>query len=406
MIRLMLYAIMLMFYFSPPISLRSRDYSSMSNDHSIMSRLPLLLILFFIIALLAYLQWPEAEQKQQKFQRVVAVKVTTAKLADFKDSIEAIGTARANEQVFITSKYSDLIEQIFFNDGQLVKQGDVLVRLNNQEELAKVSELEANLSESMAQLKRFQELLTSKATSKSLVDQQEAQTKAIAAQLQSARTKLNDLSIKAPFDGVLGFREVSLGTYINAGDVITSLDDLSLLKVDFTLPERFLPTIKRGQSVIALNSAYKNQQFLGKISSIDTRINPITRTLKVRVEIPNESLALRPGMLLNIEVVRQVETLLQLPESAIIPIENQHFVFIINNENPQEPRVVRKSITIGRRLPGVVEVLAGVNQQALIVVEGALKLRDGARVKIINSLENSNIEGSSFEGKSLEEKDQ
>jgi len=378
----------------------------MSNGNAITNRLPLLLMLFFIIGLLVYLQWPETAQKQQKFQRIVSVKVTTAKLADFKDSIEAIGTARANEQVFITSKYSDLIEQIFFNDGQLVKQGDVLVRLNNQEELAKVSELAANLSESMAQLNRFQELLSSKATSRSLVDQQEAQTKAIAAQLQSARTKLNDLSIKAPFDGVLGFRDVSLGAYINAGDVITSLDDLSLIKVDFTLPERFLPTIKRGQSVIALNSAYKNQQFLGKISSIDTRINPITRTLKVRVEIPNESLALRPGMLLNIEVVRQVETLLQLPESAIIPIENQHFVFIIDNDNPQEPTAVRKSITIGRRLPGVVEVLTGVNQQALIVIEGALKLRDGARVKIINPLESSNIEGSSFEGKSLEEKGQ
>ncbi len=370
----------------------------MSNDHPITSRLPLLFILFFIIALLAYLQWPETELKEQKFQRIVSVKVIRAKLADFKDSIEAIGTARANEQVFITSKYADLIELIFFNDGQLVKQGDVLVRLNNQEELAKVSELTANLSESMAQLQRFQELLSSKATSKSLVDQQEAQTKVIAAQLQSARTKLNDLSIKAPFDGVLGFREVSLGAYINAGDVITSLDDLSLIKVDFTLPERFLPTIKRGQSVIALSSAYKNQQFLGKISSIDTRINPVTRTLKVRVEIPNKSLALRPGMLLNIEVVRQVETLLQLPESAIIPIENKHFVFTINNKNPQEPTAVRKSITIGRRLPGVVEVLAGVNQQELIVIEGALKLRDGARVKVINqfkqaSLKNSNIEG-------------
>lgn len=364
----------------------------MSNDNPITSRLPLLLILFFIIGLLVYLQWPKTAQKEQKFQRIVSVKVTTAKLADFKDSIEAIGTARANEQVFITSKYSDLIEQVFFNDGQLVKQGDVLVRLNNQEELAKVNELEANLSESVAQLKRFQELLSSKATSKSLVDQQEAKTKAIAAQLQSARTKLNDLSIKAPFDGVLGFREVSLGAYINAGDVITSLDDLSLIKVDFTLPERFLPTIKLGQSVTALNVAYENQQFVGQISSIDTRINPVTRTLKVRAEIPNESLALRPGMLLNIEVVRQVETLLQLPESAIIPIENKHFIFVVHGKNPQEQTAVRKSITIGRRLPGVVEILAGVNQQELIVIEGALKLRDGAKVKVISPLENSNLE--------------
>lgn len=365
----------------------------MSNDNPIMSRLPLFIILFFLIGLVSYIQWPENEQKKKKFQRVVSVKTTTAKLAGFKDSIEAIGTARANEQVLITSKYADFIEQVFFDDGQLVKKGDVLIRLNNQEESAKVSELEANLSESVAQLTRFQELLSSKATSKSLVDQQEAKTKAITAQLQSARTKLNDLSIKAPFDGVLGFREVSLGAYINAGSVITSLDDLSLIKVDFTLPERFLPTIKLGQSIIALNTAYKNQEFIGNITSIDSRVNPVTRTMKVRAEIPNKNLILRPGMLLSIEIVRQVETLLQLPESAIIPIENKHFVFVISTESGKSPIATRKSIDIGRRLPGIVEVLGGLNESEHVVIEGALKLRDGINVKVINQLSTPDSEG-------------
>ena len=365
----------------------------MPNDNAIASRLPLFIILSLLVAIVIYTQWPEVEQKEETFQRIVSVKVTKAALAEFKDSIEAIGTARANEKVFITSKYSDLVDQIFFNDGQLVNKGDTLIRLNNQEELAKVSELEANLSESMAQLKRFQDLLSSKATSKSLVDQQEAKTKAIAAQLQSARTKLNDLVIKAPFDGVLGFRDVSLGSYIDAGSIITSLDDLSLIKVDFNLPERFLPTIKLGQSIIALNSAYKNKQFIGKISSIDTRINPVTRSLKVRAEIPNKDLALRPGMLLNIELVRQVETLLQIPESSIIPIEDNHFIFTVSGDDPQKFTAIRKSITIGRRLPGVVEVIAGIKQDELIVIEGALKLRDGAKVKVINPFEQTNSEG-------------
>lgn len=363
----------------------------MSNDNPIITRLPLLLIVFLLVTLVVYIQWPESEQQKQKFKRIISVKTTQVKLAEFKDSIEAIGTARANEQVLVTSKYSDLVEQIFFNDGQLVKQGDVLIRLNNQEELAKVSELEANLSESVAQLKRFRELLTSKATSKSLVDQQEAKTKAIAAQLQSARTKLNDLTIKAPFDGILGFREVSVGAYIDAGDIITSLDDLSLIKVDFTLPERFLPTIKQGQTIIALSSAYKNKTFMGTISSIDSRINPITRSLKVRAEIPNKDLVIRPGMLLTIEVVRQVETLLQLPESTIIPIEDKHFVFVINQDDNDENIAKRKSITIGRRLPGVVEVLAGIQQGEDVVTEGALKLRDGASVNIITQLNDQSV---------------
>jgi len=365
----------------------------MPNDNPIANRLPLFTILFLLLAIVIYTQWPETVQKEAKFQRSVSVKVTRAKLAEFKDSIEAIGTTRANEKVFITSQYSDLVESVSFSDGQLVQKGDVLVRLNNQEELSKVNELEANLSESMAQLKRFQDLLKSNATSKSLVDQQEAQAKAISAQLQSARTKLNDLIIQAPFDGILGFRDVSVGSYIDAGSVITSLDDLSVIKVDFDLPERFLPTIKLGQAITALNSAYKKQQFIGKITSIDTRINPITRSLKVRAVIPNKNLALRPGMLLNIEIVRQVEMLLQLPESSIIPIEDEHFVFTIKSEKEQVQTAVRTLVTIGRRLPGIVEIIDGIDQQDVVVIEGALKLRDGVNVNVINPLESSTDKG-------------
>lgn len=356
----------------------------MSNDNSISSRLPLFIILFVLIVIIASLLWPKTELKEKAFQRVISVQTTTVKLAEFTDSIEAIGTARANEQVFITSKHSDLVDEISFTDGQIVNKGDVLVKLNNQEELAKVSELEANLSESMAQFKRFQELLNNRATSKSLVDQQEAKTKAIAAQLQSARTKLEDLTIKAPFAGVLGFREISLGAYINAGSVITSLDDLSIIKVDFTLPERFLTTIKVGQTVTAFSSAYSSQQFTGSISSIDSRINPTTRSLKVRANIVNKALKLRPGMLLNLTLVRQKEMLVQVPESTIIPVEDDHFVFVVVDGAENQKIVKRKTITIGRRQRGVVEVLSGLEQGEQVVTQGTLKLRDGAVVSVIN----------------------
>lgn len=359
----------------------------MSNDSSIIKRLPLFIILLVLMVIIAGLLWPKTELKEDVFQRIISVQTTKVKLAEFTDSIEAIGTTRANEQVFITSKHSDLVDEISFTDGQIVNKGDVLVRLNNQEELAKVSELNANLSESMAQFKRFQELLNSKATSKSLVDQQEAKTKAIAAQLQSARTKLDDLTIKAPFAGVLGFREISVGAYINAGSVITSLDDLSVIKIDFTLPERFLTTIKVGQTITAYSSAYENQQFVGSISSIDSRVNPTTRSLKVRAKIDNKALKLRPGMLLNITLVRQKETLIQVPESTIIPVEDQHFVFVVVDGAGSQKIAKRKTITIGRRQTGVVEVLSGIEPGEQVVTQGTLKLRDGAVVNVLNATE-------------------
>jgi len=349
-----------------------------TNSSPFTSRLPLFMLLTILVALITYLQWPEAEKEKSQYKRVVAIKMTPVILTDFIESVEAVGTARANEQVVITSKYSDLVDEIFFDDGQQVKKGAVLVKLNNQQEVAKVNELRANLSESKAHLKRLTELLASRATSKSLVEQQGAKTKAIEAQLVSARARLNDLTIRAPFSGVLGFREVSKGAYIDAGNAITSLDDLSIIKVDFHLPERLLTHIHVGQQVSAANTAYRNKEFIGKITAIDSRIDSSTRSIKVRANISNEALKLHPGMLLNISVLLQVEKILQLPESSIIPIENVHYVFVEN-----EGKAVRKAIKIGRRHPGVVEVVSGLAEGEQVVVEGALKLREGSSVSII-----------------------
>ena len=177
---------------------------------------------------------------------------------------------------------------------------------------------------------------------------------------------------------MLGFREVSKGAYIDSGDVITSLDDLSLIKVDFYLPERLLTNIHVGQQVTAVNSAYRDRNFIGKITAIDSRIDSSTRSIKVRAIIANKALKLRPGMLININVLQQVEKILQLPESAIIPIEDKHYVFVVNEE-----KAVRKAIEIGRRHPGMVEVISGLVENEQVVVEGALKLRDGSAVSII-----------------------
>jgi membrane fusion protein (multidrug efflux system) len=271
------------------------------------------------------------------------------------------------------------VDEVYFSDGEKVKKGELLVTLNNQEEHAKVSELSANLLESQAHLKRLSDLLLSNATSMSLVEQQVAKTKAIEAQLLSAQARLNDTGIRAPFAGVLGFREISRGAYIDAGTIITSLDDLSQIKVDFYLPERLFTKINIDQKITAFNTAYDEKAFVGKIIAIDSRIDPKTRSMKVRAIIANPSGKLRPGMLLNISVLLQIEKIFQLPESAIIPIEDKHYVFVVNEE-----KALRKRIEIGRRHPGFVEISSGLIEGELVVVEGALKLRDGTAVTIID----------------------
>jgi membrane fusion protein (multidrug efflux system) len=349
------------------------------GKEALVSRLPLFTIIIVLISLIAYLTWPEKQVEKSQYKRFVAVKMTPVILTDFIESVEAVGTASANEQVKITSINSDLVDEVYFSDGEKVKKGELLVTLNNQEEHAKVSELSANLLESQAHLKRLSDLLLSNATSMSLVEQQVAKTKAIEAQLLSAQARLNDTSIRAPFAGVLGFREISRGAYIDAGTIITSLDDLSQIKVDFYLPERLFTKINIDQKITAFNTAYDEKAFVGKIIAIDSRIDPKTRSMKVRAIIANPSGKLRPGMLLNISVLLQIEKIFQLPESAIIPIEDKHYVFVVNEE-----KALRKRIEIGRRHPGFVEISSGLIEGELVVVEGALKLRDGTAVTIID----------------------
>ena len=354
---------------------------------SFSNRVPLLLLLSFMIALLVYLLWPAEQTKKEKHKRIVSVKTVKLAHAEFKNVIESLGTTQAKEQVEITSKYADLIDEIFFDDGDVVKKGDVLVRLGNKEAIANVEELEANLSESVAQLKRFQELLSSKATSKSLVDQQTAKTKGIKAQLQSAQTKLDDLTIRAPFDGVLGFRQISVGSFISVGSIIATLDNISTINVDFSLPERFLTLAKIGLTIKSESTAYKGKTFIGTITSIDNRVDSITRTIKVRAEIDNSNRLLLAGMLLNVKIDQQVDTVLQLPESAIIPIEDKHYVYIAESNKAK-----RITVLIGRRQPGIVEIVGGITEGAEVIIEGALKLRDGSEVKIINPSENTSSE--------------
>ena len=349
------------------------------GKEALVSRLPLFTIIIVLISLIAYLTWPEKQVEKSQYKRFVAVKMTPVILTDFIESVEAVGTASANEQVKITSINSDLVDEVYFSDGEKVKKGELLVTLNNQEEHAKVSELSANLLESQAHLKRLSDLLLSNATSMSLVEQQVAKTKAIEAQLLSAQARLNDTSIRAPFAGVLGFREISRGAYIDAGTIITSLDDLSQIKVDFYLPERLFTKINIDQKITAFNTAYDEKAFVGKVIAIDSRIDPKTRSMKVRAIIANPSGKLRPGMLLNISVLLQIEKIFQLPESAIIPIEDKHYVFVVNEE-----KALRKRIEIGRRHPGFVEISSGLIEGELVVVEGALKLRDGTAVTIID----------------------
>lgn len=309
--------------------------------------------------------------------REVPVMTAHPKLKDFALEVEALGTVRANESVDITSKIADRVIGIHFDEGKQVRKGDVLVELDNAEALADLAAAEAAERDSRSQFKRSRELFQTRALSEAQLDQLEATMLANQARVAAARSRVNDRRITAPFNGRVGLRNVSLGGLVNPGAVITTLDDLSTVKLDFAVPELFLSSLKPGLTVQAQSTAYPNATFKGRVDSVDTRIDPTTRAVVVRAMIDNQDGRLRPGMFMTLRLVRSEGKALMLPETAIVPEDSRHFVFVV-----AAARAEKREVTVGRRRPGEVEILKGVTEHDEVIVDGTMNVHDGTPVAV------------------------
>ncbi|HZF26236.1 MAG TPA: efflux RND transporter periplasmic adaptor subunit [Steroidobacteraceae bacterium] len=306
----------------------------------------------------------------------VGVVTDAAREEEFAYELEALGTARANEAVEITPKVSNLVTAIRFREGQQVRRGEVLVQLDSVEVGADLDVARAALSESRSSYQRSQELYATQALSPSQLEQLEATLHANEARVTAAEKKLSDTLIRAPFDGRTGLRRVSVGSLVNAGTVITTLDDTSVIKLDFTVPETFVAILREGMPLTARSVAFPNRDFTGTIVSIDSRLDPTTRAITVRAALPNRDGLLKPGMFLNVRLQEERGRVLTIPEQALVPEEGRQYVFIVSEE-----RARKREVSIGRRKPGRVEIISGLVAGDLIVVEGTQKVRDGARVQ-------------------------
>jgi membrane fusion protein (multidrug efflux system) len=308
----------------------------------------------------------------------VPTQVTTVLVRNerLSQKLEALGTARANESVDISSKTSNVVTAVRFRDGEKVRQGQVLVQLDDAAVRADVAAAQATLTESESQYNRSRELLNTQALSKSQFDQLEATLKANRARLQAAQARLEDTVIRAPFSGRVGLRRVSVGTLISPGDVITTLDDTSVIKLDFSVPENVLSMLREGLSVRATAPAYPGRSFTGKVASIDSRVDVDTRSVTVRALLGNEDGSLKPGMFLNVDLAKDEREAVVIPEEALTPEAEKQYVFVV-----ADGKAERREVRIGGRRPGSVEILAGLNPGDSVVVEGTQKIRHGAPVR-------------------------
>lgn len=349
-------------------------------------QIPLYVVLAGLAVYAGSLWWQGGDSDGAGRERP-AVPVTLESVAPrpMGDVVTALGTAEAREGVVITAEQSGLVEQIHFRDGDSVSKGALLITLHDDEQQAKLREAEARLADQRSQFERLRNLATSQAVSQSTLDEREAALKVAEAQLAVARAELDKRYIRAPFTGVLGARQLSPGALVTPGTQITTLDDISAMKVEFTVPETLAGFVRRGMTLNASSAALGNKLFVGKLSHVDTRVNPSTRTLSLRAEIDNPQRDLKPGMLMDLQISRDAGEALAVPEGALISVANQQFVYRVGADN------IAKQVPVktGRRRIGHVEVLDGVQAGDQVIVEGIHKVRDGQKVAPVAATANA-----------------
>lgn len=311
-------------------------------------------------------------------QQAPLVAAERVRYEELYDSVEALGTAQANESVTLSAKVTDTVRRVNFEDGDFVDAGTVLIELTNQEEQALLDEARANLDDAQRALQRVEDMSKRGLAATQDLDAARSRAMATEARLNTVVARLRDRLILAPFDGVLGFRQVSPGTLISPNATITSIDDISTIKLDFTVPETFLGAMRPGATIVAKSASYPDREFLGEVRTVGSRVDPITRAITVRAHVPNEDRALRPGMLLTVDVVMSKRHSLVVSENAVFQVQNRAFVFVLDGLTARQVE-----IEVGDRRFGLVEVLSGLEEGDRVVTEGIVKLRDGMNVRLV-----------------------
>jgi membrane fusion protein (multidrug efflux system) len=325
------------------------------------------------LLLLAACGGGDAKERERPPPLVTAAPAATTR---FVERIEAVGTARANEQVTLTAPVTERIVSINFNDGQFVTRGQTLATLATGQEAAQLAEANAVQRQAGRQLSRLQQLRERGFATVSAVDQQAALAGAARAQASEAQASIADRIIRAPFAGYVSLRNISAGAVVTAGTEIATISDISRIKLDFTVPETLLSAIAPGQPIEARAPAYPDQPFRGTIDTIDPVLNPETRAVTVRAVMPNPGGKLKPGMLLTVAIESSARMAPAVPELAIIGEGANSFVYVLENGVAK-----RTPVKAGLRQNGMVEIAEGLRPGTRVVTEGVVKLTDGQRVR-------------------------
>lgn len=330
-----------------------------------------------VFLLLAALAVPGCGKKQAGWDMVVQVVSAEAAAKRVDETVGTVGTLMGNESVKILAETDGTVEAVLFEEGQFVKEGQTLVEIDRVKLEASYAEAKARFEMAEASWKRYESLLESGAVSRQEADQARAEwagSKALADRLSS---ELGEATIKAPFDGIAGGRDWSVGQFIPRGTTVTTLVDPDPMKLEFRVSEKYLATLKTGLAVRVSVSAYPGEKFPGEVYFVDPQVEADTRTVLLKASIPNPDGKLRQGMFANVSlVVRTFEDAVVVPESAVLYQGDLAFVYAVDGESKAQMRPVKPGV----RLAGEVHIAEGLAAGESVVAEGHQKIFPGAKV--------------------------
>lgn len=308
----------------------------------------------------------------------VAVEVGKVERLRLEDDAQAVGTLVSNQGVVLRPEVSGRIVQLGFADGQHVKRGQLLVQLDDTLQQAQLRQAEAQAGIARTNLQRSQDLVAQGFVSQSAVDQNAAALDVAMAQVALVQAQLGRMKIVAPFDGVSGIRQVSIGDYVKDGADLVKVEDISSLWVDFRLPERFLSRVKTGQEVAIALDALPGRALKAVIAALDAQLDADGRSVRVRARLANPDGLLRSGMFARARVVFSVrEAALVVPEEALVPLGDKQFIIKVVAGPGGGKLSQRVEARLGQRAKGKVELLAGVEEGDLVVLAGQSRLMRG-----------------------------
>ncbi len=307
-----------------------------------------------------------------------AVSAQAVQEQDWTDTLQALGTVRAHEAVTVTAKVSEIVERVHFDSGQEVARGAPLVTLSGLQQQAALASAQAQLKETEQQYQRLGQLAGQQLVARAALDTARANRDAALAQVAQIRANLSDRVIRAPFAGVLGIREVSPGSLVTPGTAIATLDDIARVYVDFPVPETELAEVAPGQAIAGRVGTWPGRDFTGTVAMVSARLDSATRAATVRGDFPNPERLLKPGMLVNVRLVRSTRRAMVVPEIAVQQVGGETFVWRIRGDGTVE----KADVVVGGRIPGKVMLRSGVKPGERIVIEGTGKLQPGMRVAV------------------------